>query len=635
MKQQDTRGVWSSRWFHPLLGGLGIATLVLVAYQDSDTIGETALEVVLPFVLLGAFLVTSRLFVIKREQLEPEDVKRINQFTIAGILFLGIVEFTFWALPGFQGSYDFLYEIIGLVAIGAGGGTILGLTNVREARQTREAKEFERAIETSTEGIAVTDEDGSHVFVNSAYTDIHGYSRDEIEEISWLDLTPDDVLQGERPKIRAALDQTGSWEGQLEGIGRGGGRFPREVSISRTPSGGHIVIARDITEKQRQQDRIKTLQEAVLDLQDATTEQEVIDTSVSIAQDLIGEPLTAFFTYDEENELLTPSGISEEGMAFVAKHGFESELSKGVPGTIIFENFQSGEISVTHGYRERAGPEDIRAPLGTTLNIPIGTHGILVVASETDFEVSETDQYVARILAQNTENAFDRVAYEEELEVQNTRLEFLNSLLRHDVLNGMTIIRARGAELSRTVEDPQKRHADTIVKWADNVTDLVARVRTLLNVLTADGTGSVARVNVVPGISEEVDRLGGAYPSTTFDVDLPDELVVVADEIVHDVIGNIIRNAAEHNDNPEPWVRVTASSSDDVARIVVEDNGPGVPDDAKDHIFRRGETGHAKESGSGFGLFFVDSMVEHWNGKVYVEDRDDGGARFVVELPAL
>lgn len=634
MHRQDSRGVWSSRWFHPLLGAVGIAALVLVAYLDFESIAETVLEVLLPVVLLAAFLVTSRLFVVNREELEPADVRRINRYTLAGIVFLGVVEVTFWALPTFHGTFDFLYEIIGLVAIGAGAGTVIGIASVRERRRVRNAEELERAIETSSEGISVTDADGSHVYVNSAFLEMHGHDRESIKDITWLDLTPDDVLAPNRPKIRSTVDQTGSWEGTLEGLRRDGEWFPREVSIARTREGGHVVVARDITRKQRQQERLRTLQEAVLGLHEAETEQEVIDVTVSIAQDLIGEPLTAYFRYDEDDEALVPAGISEEGMQVVAEHEFEAELGKGVPGTIIYENFESGEISVTRDYQEQMGPEDIQAPLGTTLNIPVGDHGILIVASATDFTVTETDRYVARILAQNAENAFARVDYEEELEVQNTRLEFLNSLLRHDVLNGMTIIRARGEELSRTAEDPQRRHADTIVKWADNVTDLVTRVRTLLNVLTTEQSEHVHPIDVATVIRDEVDRLSGAYPNTEFTVDVPDELTLVADEIVHDVIGNLIRNAAEHNPSADAWVAVSGETRDGVTRVVIEDNGPGVPGEAKERVFRRGETGHAKESGSGFGLFFVDTMVQHWNGDVWVEDRDEGGSRFVIELPA-
>jgi signal transduction histidine kinase len=89
---------------------------------------------------------------------------------------------------------------------------------------------------------------------------------------------------------------------------------------------------------------------------------------------------------------------------------------------------------------------------------------------------------------------------------------------------------------------------------------------------------------------------------------------------------------------------VSVETDATVARVRIADTGSGIPDDQKEAVFRRGEIGHAKATGSGFGLFFVDSMVEAYGGRVWVEDRTptnsvlsgtdrSGGAVFVVELP--
>lgn len=68
-------------------------------------------------------------------------------------------------------------------------------------------------------------------------------------------------------------------------------------------------------------------------------------------------------------------------------------------------------------------------------------------------------------------------------------------------------------------------------------------------------------------------------------------------------------------------------------RVRIADNGHGVPAEQRDDVFRRGKTGHAKTTGSGFGLFFVDSMVTAYGGDVWIEDAALGGAAFVLELP--
>ena len=71
---------------------------------------------------------------------------------------------------------------------------------------------------------------------------------------------------------------------------------------------------------------------------------------------------------------------------------------------------------------------------------------------------------------------------------------------------------------------------------------------------------------------------------------------------------------------------------------MVEDDGPGIPDDFKSRIFNRMLKGTDKAKGMGLGLYLVKSLVDSYGGRVWVEDRVPGdhtkGARFVVMLPA-
>uniref|UniRef100_UPI00260BACAD ATP-binding protein n=1 Tax=Halorientalis sp. TaxID=1931229 RepID=UPI00260BACAD len=62
----------------------------------------------------------------------------------------------------------------------------------------------------------------------------------------------------------------------------------------------------------------------------------------------------------------------------------------------------------------------------------------------------------------------------------------------------------------------------------------------------------------------------------------------------------------------------------------IADNGPGVPDERKDEIFGRGEKG-LESSGTGLGLYLVDTLVDRYGGDVYATDSDEG-AEFVIRL---
>jgi signal transduction histidine kinase len=84
-------------------------------------------------------------------------------------------------------------------------------------------------------------------------------------------------------------------------------------------------------------------------------------------------------------------------------------------------------------------------------------------------------------------------------------------------------------------------------------------------------------------------------------------------------------------------VAVEAGKDDTRAALVVEDCGRGIPDEYKRTVFdrfTRVDAATAGKPGLGLGLYIVKVIAESHGGRVYVEDRDGGGARFIIELPA-
>ena len=80
-------------------------------------------------------------------------------------------------------------------------------------------------------------------------------------------------------------------------------------------------------------------------------------------------------------------------------------------------------------------------------------------------------------------------------------------------------------------------------------------------------------------------------------------------------------------------------NKNDYCKVIIEDNGPGIPDEMKNRLFLRFQRGNTKASGKGLGLFLVKTLIEDYNGLVWVEDRVSGyynkGCRFVIMLPLI
>ena len=97
---------------------------------------------------------------------------------------------------------------------------------------------------------------------------------------------------------------------------------------------------------------------------------------------------------------------------------------------------------------------------------------------------------------------------------------------------------------------------------------------------------------------------------------------VWADDLLSVIFNNLIGNAVKHG-GPGVEVTVRVEETDDMVLVSVEDTGPGVPDEAKEAIFHRYEQ-QKRGVGEGLGLYLVQILVEHYGGRVWVEDRVPG-----------
>jgi signal transduction histidine kinase len=124
-----------------------------------------------------------------------------------------------------------------------------------------------------------------------------------------------------------------------------------------------------------------------------------------------------------------------------------------------------------------------------------------------------------------------------------------------------------------------------------------------------------------------------------FALELPSALPAQVDaDKVQRVVLNLLSNAVKFTPE-EGSLRVALAAEAGWGRLVVEDSGPGVPAALREAIFERfqqGEGGTVRElGGTGLGLAIARDFVTLHGGRIRVEERPGGGARFVVELPLL
>lgn len=223
--------------------------------------------------------------------------------------------------------------------------------------------------------------------------------------------------------------------------------------------------------------------------------------------------------------------------------------------------------------------------------------------------------------AERVRSQIDRTQAERE------RLERLNSILRHEILNAVTIIRGY-SERTRT-EMPSHSGLDesltTIEEQADRIAGTINDIRHVLKSATTDVELQPMALDWV--LENEVRHLRAVAPGVDVTMDLDDGLVVAGDEMLPRVFTTLLDNAVEHNDSAAPKVSVRGARTPDGIIVQITDNGPGIPPGIRDELFVRGK------GDPGLGLYLISSLLDRFDGSLTLTDTGPHGTTFTVTLP--
>ena len=119
-----------------------------------------------------------------------------------------------------------------------------------------------------------------------------------------------------------------------------------------------------------------------------------------------------------------------------------------------------------------------------------------------------------------------------------------------------------------------------------------------------------------------------------FDVDLDTVDYYGNKSILHHVWSNLLSNAIKFSPNGGT-IKMRLLKDNKKITFVIEDNGPGLSEEAQKHLFDKfyqADTSH-KEEGNGLGLALVKKILFLCDGEISAENMKDGGCRFTVTLP--
>jgi signal transduction histidine kinase len=206
----------------------------------------------------------------------------------------------------------------------------------------------------------------------------------------------------------------------------------------------------------------------------------------------------------------------------------------------------------------------------------------------------------------------------------------------HELKTPLTTVNGN-LELLEQAPSPEDR-AEILAETRQEVRRMARLVRDLLLLAEVGEPGRRDRhpVHLDQLTRAVVGRVAGRLPRVRL---LVEPVVVSGDEDrLGQVVTNLLQNALRYASAAPGAVLVTVKRGPAEARLVVEDDGPGLPAEALERVFdrfyrvdRARSRGHG---GTGLGLAIVRHIAEAHGGRAWAENRRDGGARFCVRLPA-
>ena len=130
----------------------------------------------------------------------------------------------------------------------------MGLNEHRQTKNAELVKRQMQAMDSSVDGMAIVDAQGTYVYVNSEYARMCGQGKAEkMLGQSWRAVTTRSNRERVEDTIREGLAKRGKWFGELTLKDEDGNELPVEVAVTAMSDGGVVCVSRDLTERVRAQ----------------------------------------------------------------------------------------------------------------------------------------------------------------------------------------------------------------------------------------------------------------------------------------------------------------------------------------------------------------------------------------------
>ena len=462
-------------------------------------------------------------------------------------------------------------------------------------RRTAELEQYETIIDTLSDAVYVLDEAGQFSYVNDKFVKLVGYDRDRIIGNTPSLLKDEDAVEQAEQQLGRLLSSDGPHRSKFEVAiqPRDGDPIVCEDHMGVLPYEGDsfegsVGTLRDITrvkERERQLERQNDLFRRAQDIADVGAwEHDYINQEIHLSEqvyDIYGVGTD----YDPDPEA-----------------DIEQFYHPDDRDTVREATKRAVEVGEDYDIEVRITGAD-------------GTKKWVRTRGEPEF-ANGTCQRVRGTMQDITV----RKERERELRQQKERLEKFASVVSHDLRNPLNVVSGRVELVQEEFDSP---HFGTIE-------DAVTRMERIIDDLLwlAHEGRDIGETQAV-ALRRAAENLWPIVSDTSENADLVidgagTQAVIDADaDRLSQLLENIFRNAIDHGGS-DVTVRLELTDTG----FAIEDDGPGIPTDEREHVLKTGYS--TDESGTGLGLSIVARVAEAHGWELAVTEGSAGGARFEI-----
>ncbi len=207
--------------------------------------------------------------------------------------------------------------------------------------------------------------------------------------------------------------------------------------------------------------------------------------------------------------------------------------------------------------------------------------------------------------------------------------------IAHEVKNPLTPVSLSAQRLKRRYS--KQINEPVFEECIQMIIDHVDLIRNLVNEFSAFARFPAANpklCDLPPIIEDTVALYKGGHPNIDFEISMTEDIppLNIDRRQIKQAMINLVDNAiASIKTTGKISITLTNDPVLNIVRIEVADNGPGISDEDKTHLFEPYFS--TKKAGMGLGLTIVSTIVADHNGMIQVQDNQPHGAKFVIELP--